>query len=94
MYNYSLKTDYRFKIHKLSVGKNNLKLHLKHSKRNNSKKKHKLNPHYINNENNLQNSELNSNLNNNNSRLTNHRNVLKDQSKENRNPKNINLNIT
>ena len=93
MYNYSLKTDYRFKIHKLSVGKNNLKLHLKHSKRNNSKKKHKLNPHYINNENNLQNSELNSNLNNNNSRLTNHRNVLKDQSKENRNPKNINLNI-
>ena len=90
MYSYALKTDYRYKIHKLSVGKGNLKLHTKHSKRNNSKKKHKFAGHYIN-ENNFQNSKLNSNSNNlNNSFLNNHRNVLKDQSKENRNPKNIN----
>ena len=72
------------------MGKGSLKLHIKHSKRNNSKKKHKFNGHYIN-ENNFQNSKLNSNSNNlNNSFLNNHRNVLKDQSKENRNPKNIN----
>ena len=90
MYSYALKTDYRYKIHKLSVGKGNFKLHTKHSKRNKSKKKHKFAGHYIN-ENNFQNSKLNSNSNNlNNSFLNNHRNVLKDQSKENRNPKNIN----
>ena len=90
MQSYAMKTDYRYKIHKLSVGKGNLKLHIKHSKRNNSKKKHKFTGHFINNENNFQNSKLNSNSNNlNNSFLNNHRNILKDQSKENRNPKNI-----
>ena len=91
MQSYAMKTDYRYKIHKLSVGKGNLKLHIKHSKRNNEKKKHKFTGHFINNENNFQNSKLNSNSNNlNNSFLNNHRNILKDQSKENRNPKNIN----
>ena len=90
MQSYAMKTDYRYKIHKLSVGKGNLKLHIKHSKRNGSKKKHKFTGHFINNENNFQNSKLNSNSNNlNNSFLNNHRNILKDQSKENRNPKNI-----
>ena len=90
MNSYALRTDYRYKIHKLSVGKGNLKLHIKHSKRNNSKKKHKFNGHFINNENIYQNSKLNSNSNNlNNSFLNKHRNILKDQSKENRNPKNI-----
>ena len=91
MHSYALKTDYRFRIHKLSVGKGSLKLHIKHSKRNNSKKKHKFNGHFINNENNFQNSKLNSKSNNlNSSFLNNNRNILKDQSKENRNPKNIN----
>ena len=91
MHSYALKTDYRYKIHKLSVGKASLKLHIKHSKRNNSKKKHKFNGHYINHENNYQNSKLNSNSNNHNSSfLNNHRNTLKDHSKENRNPKNNN----
>ena len=92
MYSYSLKSDYRYKIHKLSAGKGSLRLHIKHSKRNNSKKKHKFNGHYINNENNFQNSKLNSNSNNlNGSFLSNNRNILKDQSKENRNPKNNNI---
>ena len=91
MHSYALKTDYRYRIHKLSVGKGSLKLHIKHSKRNNSKKKHKFNGHFINNENNFQNSKLNSKSNNlNSSFLNNNRNILKDQSKENRNPKNIN----
>ena len=91
MHSYALKTDYRYRIHKLSVGKGSLKLHIKHSKRNNSKKKHKFNGHFINQENNFQNSKLNSKSNNlNNSFLNNNRNILKDQSKENRNPKNIN----
>ena len=91
MHSYALKTDYRYRIHKLSVGKGSLKLHIKHSKRNNSKKKHKFNGHFINNENNFQNSKLNSKSNNlNSSFLNNNRNLLKDQSKENRNPKNIN----
>ena len=91
MHSYALKTDYRYRIHKLSVGKGSLKLHIKHSKRNNSKKKHKFNGHLINPENNFQNSKLNSKSNNlNSSFLNNNRNLLKDQSKENRNPKNIN----
>ena len=91
MHSYALKTDYRYRIHKLSVGKGSLKLHIKHSKRNNSKKKHKFNGHLINPENNFQNSKLNSKSNNlNSSFLNNNRNILKDQSKENRNPKNIN----
>ena len=91
MHSYALKIDYRYRIHKLSVGKGSLKLHIKHSKRNNSKKKHKFNGHFINNENNFQNSKLNSKSNNlNSSFLNNNRNILKDQSKENRNPKNIN----
>ena len=91
MHSYALKTDYRYRIHKLSVGKGSLKLHIKHSKRNNSKKKHKFNGHFINQENNFQNSKLNSKSNNlNSSFLNNNRNILKDQSKENRNPKNIN----
>ena len=91
MHSYALKTDYRYRIHKLSVGKGSLKLHIKHSKRNNSKKKHKFNGHFTNNENNFQNSKLNSKSNNlNSSFLNNNRNILKDQSKENRNPKNIN----
>ena len=93
MHSYALKTDYRYRIHKLSVGKGSLKLHIKHSKRNNSKKKHKFNGHFINNENNFQNSKLNSKSNNLNSSFlnnNNNRNILKDQSKENRNPKNIN----
>ena len=91
MHSYALKTDYRYRIHKLSVGKGSLKLHIKHSKRNNSKKKHKFNGHFINKENNFQNSKLNSKSNNlNSSFLNNNRNILKDQSKENRNPKNIN----
>jgi len=91
MHSYALKTDYRYKIHKLSVGKKSLKLHIKHSNRNNSKKKHKFNGRFLNNENNFQNSKLNSNNDNHNSSFLNNRNnTLKDQSKENRNPKNIN----
>ena len=42
MHNYALKTDYRYKIHKLSVGKVNLQLHLKYSKRNYPKEKKNL----------------------------------------------------
>ena len=92
MHSYALKTDYRYRIHKLSVGKVNFQHYLKHSKRNYPKKKNKFNGHYINNDNNFQNSKVNSNsTNQNNSSFMNkNRNSLKDQSKENRNPKNIN----
>ena len=91
MHSYALKTDYRYKIHKLSVGKVNLQLHLKHSKRNYPKKKKKFSGHYINNDNNFMNSKFNSNSSNQNSSFLNNknRNIFKDQSKENRNPKNI-----
>ena len=91
MNTYTFKNDYIYKIHKLSEGKVSLKLHIKHSKRYNSKKKHKLNGHFINSDNICYSSKFNSNSNNlNNSFLNNHKNRLKDQSKENRNPKNIN----
>ena len=71
-------TDYRYKVHKLSVGKGNLKLKLQHSKRNNSKRQNKPNNLSINNEN-INNSKNNA-LNYNNSSIN--KNIAKENNEK------------
>ena len=84
MYNRAYNTDFKYRLHKLSVGKGNLKLRLQHSKRNNSKNKNKLNNLSINNDKNMNNSKIK----NNNSLIN--KNTSKDHSKDNKNQKIIN----
>ena len=84
MYRRTYNSDYRYKLHKLSVGKCNLKLRLQQiSKRNNSKIKNMPNYLSINNEN--RNSSKTNTLNYNNSVINNSKMVLKDHSKEGKN---------
>ena len=86
MYRRTYYSDYRYKLHKLSVGKCNLKLRLQQiSKRNNSKIKNMPNYLSINNEN--RNSGKTNTLNYNNSVINNSKMVLKDHSKEGKNSK-------
>ena len=98
MYKRTYNSNYRYKLHKLSVGKCNLKLRLQQiSKRNNSKIKNMPNYLSINNEN--RNSGKTNTLNYNNSVINNNKMVLKDHSKEGKNsrvviPKNKMLSIT
>ena len=73
-------TDYRYRLHKLSVGKGNLKLKLQHSKRNNSKRQNKPNNLSINNDN-LNNSKINA-LNYNNSSINNNKNITKESNEK------------
>ena len=86
MYNRAYNTDFKYRLHKLSVGKGNLKLRLQHSKRNNSKNKNKLNNLSINNDKNMNNSKIK----NNNSLINKNKNTSKDHSKDNKNQKIIN----
>ena len=73
-------TDYRYRVHKLSVGKGNLKLKLQHSKRNNSKRQNKPNNLSINNDN-INNSKINA-LNYNNSSINNNKNISKENNEK------------
>ena len=84
MSNKAFNTDYRYHLHKLSVGKVSLKLKLQHSKRDNSKIKNKLNNISINNDNNINNSKIN-----NNSSLMNKNKKLSAHSKDKKSIKNI-----
>ena len=86
MYNRAYNTDFKYRLHKLSVGKGNLKLRLQHSKRNNSKNKNKLNNLSINNDKNMNNSKIK----NNNSLINKNKNTSKDHSKDNKTQKIIN----
>jgi serine/threonine protein kinase len=86
MYNRAYNTDFKYRLHKLSVGKGNLKLRLQHSKRNNSKNKNKLNNLSINNDKNMNNSKIK----NNNSLINKNKNTSKDHSKDNKSQKIIN----
>ena len=73
-------TDYRYRMHKLSVGKGNLKLKLQNSKRNNSKRQNKPNNLSINNDN-INNSKNNA-LNYNNSSINNNKNITKENNEK------------
>ena len=86
MYNRAYNTDFKYRLHKLSAGKGNLKLRLQHSKRNNSKNKNKLNNFSINNDKNI----FNSKINNNNSLISKNKNISNEHNKDNKNLKNIN----
>ena len=73
-------TDYRYRVHKLSVEKGNLKLKLQNSKRNNSKRQNKPNNLNINNDN-INNSKINA-LNYNNSSINNNKNITKENNEK------------
>ena len=81
-------TDYRYKVHKLSVGKRNLKLKLQHSKRNNSKRQNKPNNLSINNDD-INNSKIKA-LNYNNSSINNNKNATKEKNEKHNSSKTVN----